>query len=238
MHQVASSFSSEKAIHGGCLIIVKNNIKHKELPDIMSLSVERIVEVKRIIEISAIPGTAPGSDRVPSEDAEIELVNELKVLGIIIDKGVTFKTYVAAIGRNAAEIYKQLACAAKVTYRLNPKIIRPIYVAVIEPIVLYAACVVPGSRLSGEQEPIKHAAKGIRLEKLQIISHGILNAAVALSGLLPQILRAKESAALYKHKKNLSKDYVPRDESSGRNSRQVCPQVARKISIVKHRGNH
>ncbi|GBP94906.1 Modifier of mdg4 [Eumeta japonica] len=60
-------------------------------------------------------------------------------LSLIIDKGLTFKTHITVICRRAASIYKQLACAAKVTWRLNRGIISTIYVTVIEPIVLYAA---------------------------------------------------------------------------------------------------
>lgn len=41
--------------------------------------------------------------------------------------------------KKAADIYKQLARAVRITWGLNGEIVRPIYVAVIEPIVLYAA---------------------------------------------------------------------------------------------------
>ncbi|GBP20205.1 hypothetical protein EVAR_82078_1 [Eumeta japonica] len=45
MHQMTSSFSREKAIHGGFPIIVKKNIKYEERPNFMSPSVERTIEV-------------------------------------------------------------------------------------------------------------------------------------------------------------------------------------------------
>ncbi|GBP24089.1 hypothetical protein EVAR_27312_1 [Eumeta japonica] len=84
-----------------------------------------------------------------------------------------FKVHVAATCRRAAGIYKQLACAAKVTWDLNPEIIRTIYVAVIENIVLYVCkCVVPDSGLPDEQEPTRHTEKDIRAESLQTVSHG------------------------------------------------------------------
>ncbi|GBO98593.1 hypothetical protein EVAR_97397_1 [Eumeta japonica] len=43
----------------------------------------------------------------------------LKVLGLTIDKSLTFKTHVAAICRRVTDIYKQLACAAKRDYTLQ-----------------------------------------------------------------------------------------------------------------------
>lgn len=44
-HQVASSFSRNNLIHGGSLIIARNNLKFKERSDIVSLSVERVAEI-------------------------------------------------------------------------------------------------------------------------------------------------------------------------------------------------
>ncbi|GBP61466.1 hypothetical protein EVAR_34701_1 [Eumeta japonica] len=45
MHQVASSFSREKAMHGGSLTLIKNNIKYKERLDVVRLSVGRTIEL-------------------------------------------------------------------------------------------------------------------------------------------------------------------------------------------------
>ncbi|CAH2094350.1 unnamed protein product [Euphydryas editha] len=44
-HQVASSFSRKTAIHGGSLIIVKRDLKLKVRKDIVSLSIERTIEL-------------------------------------------------------------------------------------------------------------------------------------------------------------------------------------------------
>ncbi|GBP59447.1 hypothetical protein EVAR_80774_1 [Eumeta japonica] len=44
-HQVASSFSRERSIRGGSLILIRNNLKFKERKDIVSLSVERVIEI-------------------------------------------------------------------------------------------------------------------------------------------------------------------------------------------------
>ncbi|CAH2103374.1 unnamed protein product [Euphydryas editha] len=46
---------------------------------------------------------------------------------------------VSATCKKAADMYKQLACAAKVTWGLNGEIVRTIYMVVIEAFVLYAA---------------------------------------------------------------------------------------------------
>lgn len=44
-HQVASSFSRVNMVRGGSLIIIRNNLKFKERKDIVSLSVERVIEI-------------------------------------------------------------------------------------------------------------------------------------------------------------------------------------------------
>lgn len=44
-HQVGSSFNRVNAIHGGALILVNNQLKFKDRKDIVSLSVERTVEI-------------------------------------------------------------------------------------------------------------------------------------------------------------------------------------------------
>ncbi|GBP40288.1 Probable RNA-directed DNA polymerase from transposon BS [Eumeta japonica] len=43
--EVASSFSRKRSIRGGSLILIRNNLKFKERKDIVSLSVERVIEI-------------------------------------------------------------------------------------------------------------------------------------------------------------------------------------------------
>ncbi|GBP46680.1 hypothetical protein EVAR_86932_1 [Eumeta japonica] len=110
----------------------------------------------------------------------IKLVNELKVLGLTIDKGLTFKTHVTAMCRRAIDIYKQLAHAAKVTWDLNLKIIR----------------------LPDEHEATKHASKGIRAKKSANRNARYLSTLLLVC--FHWTKRVYESTALYKHKRNLS----------------------------------
>lgn len=70
----------------------------------------------------------------------INIVNDIKLLGLTIDNKLTFKAHVAASCKKAADIYKQLACAARVTWGLNGEITRVIYVSVVEAIMTYASC--------------------------------------------------------------------------------------------------
>jgi hypothetical protein len=67
----------------------------------------------------------------------IAVVDEIKLLGLTIDRNLNCNALVIAVCKKAADIYKQLACAAKVTWGLSSEIIRTIYVAVIESIFFF-----------------------------------------------------------------------------------------------------
>lgn len=66
---------------------------------------------------------------------------EMKILGVTVDDRLTFNTHVANVCLKAVRIYKQLSRAAKTSWGLHPEVIRIIYMATVEPIVLYAASV-------------------------------------------------------------------------------------------------
>ncbi|GBP65854.1 hypothetical protein EVAR_85122_1 [Eumeta japonica] len=75
-------------------------------------------------------GTGPCEGLGRSEQVEIRL------LGLTIDKRLTFTPHVAKACKKTANIYKGIARAAKATWGLSPEIVRTIYVVVIEPIVI------------------------------------------------------------------------------------------------------
>ncbi|GBP65877.1 Putative 115 kDa protein in type-1 retrotransposable element R1DM [Eumeta japonica] len=73
-------------------------------------------------------------------NTEIALVDEIRLLGLTINKRLTFTPHVVKACKKAANIDKGIARAANATWGLSPEIVRTIYVAVIEPIVMYASC--------------------------------------------------------------------------------------------------
>ncbi|GBP60479.1 Putative 115 kDa protein in type-1 retrotransposable element R1DM [Eumeta japonica] len=123
---------------------------------------------------------------------QISSVGEIRLLGLTIDKKLTFIPHVAKACKKAANIYKGLARAAKATWGLSPEIVRTIYITVIEPIVLYASC-----------------AWTLATRKLGVLS---LHSALILSRLLPLDIRVREVAWLYEVKrgKDLGDTFVDR----------------------------
>jgi hypothetical protein len=63
----------------------------------------------------------------------------LKILGLTIDKGLTFNTHVSTVCQRALGIFKKLNRAAKVSWGLNPDVVRSTYVAAVEPTITYVA---------------------------------------------------------------------------------------------------
>ncbi|KAA5586961.1 hypothetical protein F3H15_37030, partial [Pseudomonas aeruginosa] len=54
----------------------------------------------------------------------IESVDEIKILGLTIDRKLTFNTHVDNTRVRVAQIYKQLSRAARVSWGLHPEVIR------------------------------------------------------------------------------------------------------------------
>nr|XP_037877560.1 uncharacterized protein LOC119631139 [Bombyx mori] len=57
----------------------------------------------------------------------IQMSDEIKILGLIIDKKLTFNNHVKTATNKAIQIYKQVARAARVSWGLHPDVIRVIY---------------------------------------------------------------------------------------------------------------
>ncbi|GBP65862.1 Putative 115 kDa protein in type-1 retrotransposable element R1DM [Eumeta japonica] len=67
---------------------------------------------------------------------QISLVGEIRLLGLIIDRKLTFVPHVAKACKKATNIYKGLTRAARsglTTWGLSPEVVRTIYITVIEP---------------------------------------------------------------------------------------------------------
>ncbi|CAH2109322.1 unnamed protein product [Euphydryas editha] len=102
-----------------------------------------------------------GTPRLRMGGIDVVLANEIKLLGVVIDRKLTFNSHVANVCRRSIAFYHQLARTAKATWGLHPEVIRIIYKAVVEPVILYAAAV---------WEPAVHK-QGIR-KQLNVVQRG------------------------------------------------------------------
>ncbi|CAH2084373.1 unnamed protein product [Euphydryas editha] len=155
--------------------------------------------------------------RLHMDGVDIALSNEIKLLGIVIDRKLTFNAHVASVCQKAVAFYHQLARAAKLSWGLHPEVIRIIYRAVVEPVILYAASVwAPAVDKLGIRKKLNGVQRGFALKLCRAYRTVSLNSALLLAGLLPLDLRVREAAALYEVKRGVS-----RREMGGREVERV-----------------
>ncbi|CAK1545374.1 unnamed protein product [Leptosia nina] len=135
----------------------------------------------------------------------IEVVREVRLLGLIIDESLTFNTHVKTICAKAHRIFHQLARAAKISWGLDTSIIRTIYTAVIEPVLMYAA--------GAWGQAVSKKCVRVQFERIQRVflqrickayRTASLHSVQILTGILPINLRIEEAAVLYRVKRGLS----------------------------------
>ncbi|XP_013197886.2 uncharacterized protein LOC106140796 [Amyelois transitella] len=132
----------------------------------------------------------------------IQPVSQIKLLGVTIDSKLTFNAHVANACKKATGIYRQLAKAAKTNWGLNPEIVRVIYNAAVEPVVLYAASVwgAAAEKISVRKQ-LDAVQRGFAQKICRAYRTVSLNSALVLAGLLPLDLRIREAASLYEIKR-------------------------------------
>ncbi|GBP78444.1 Putative 115 kDa protein in type-1 retrotransposable element R1DM [Eumeta japonica] len=117
---------------------------------------------------------------------QISLVGEIRLLGLTIDRKLTFVPHVAKACKKATNIYKGLARAAKATWGLSPEIVRTIYITVIEPTVLYASCAwAPATGKLGVRKMLDAVQRSVALKACRAHRTVSLHSALILSRLLP-----------------------------------------------------
>ncbi|XP_049880350.1 uncharacterized protein LOC126376843 [Pectinophora gossypiella] len=135
---------------------------------------------------------------------DIGMSKQIKLLGLTIDEQLTFNTHVANVCSKAVGIYKQLSRAARVSWGLHPEVIRSIYTAVVEPIVLYAASAwAPASNKLGVRSKLNSVQRSFALKMCRAYRMVSLNSALVLAGILPLDLRIQEAASLYEARRGV-----------------------------------
>lgn len=165
--------------------------------------------------------------RIRMGNVIIALTDEIKILGLIIDKKLTFKNHIKYICAKALNIYKPLARSAKISWGLNPEIIRTIYVAVIEPIILYAASVwAPAGLKKYIRDQLNSIQRSFALKICRAYRTVSLTAALLLAKLIPLDLRVQEMAKLYEAKRGKPQDIINNGTAEKRISFLKAPHPA------------
>ncbi|XP_037293087.1 uncharacterized protein LOC119188929 [Manduca sexta] len=140
---------------------------------------------------------------------DIGLSNEIKLLGLLIDRKLTFNGHVTQACAKAIGLYKVLARSAKVQWGLGPEVIRTIYTAAVEPVILYAASAwAPSSRKLGVRKQLGAIQRSFAQKMTKAYRTVSLNSALLLAGVLPLDIRVRETALLYEIKRGHSSEVV------------------------------
>ncbi|KAJ0169561.1 hypothetical protein K1T71_014746 [Dendrolimus kikuchii] len=142
--------------------------------------------------------------RLSMGGVDISMSSEVKILGLTIDAALTFNAHVKNVCAKAMNVYKQLSRAARVSWGLHPEVIRTIYTAVVEPIIMYAASAwAPATAKLGVQKQLGVVQRGFAQKLCRAYRTVSLNAAMVLAGMLPLDLRIQEAKALYEAKRGV-----------------------------------
>lgn len=161
------------------------------------------------------------------QGTHIAIGKEIKVLGVTIDRKLTFKAHIMNACSKAVGIYQAVATATRTNWGLSPKLTRLLYTAVVEPIVLYASSVwSPATERKYIIKKLNSLTRkfGILIARThRTASH---SSVLTLARILPLDLRVREVAELYELKRGKPYPTLPGREVERRVSPFLLPHPA------------
>ncbi|KAL0831680.1 hypothetical protein ABMA28_001228 [Loxostege sticticalis] len=174
--------------------------------------------------------------RLTMGGVDIALSKQVKILGLHIDEKLTFNKHVGIQTSKALNIYKQVSRAAKISWGLHPEVVRQIYVAAVEPIILYAASAwAPSADKIGVQKLLNSVQRGFAQKLCKSYRTVSLHSALTLAGILPLDLRIQEAAALYETKRGSPLPELGDRETESRVGFAETPHPALHMDIIFER---
>lgn len=132
----------------------------------------------------------------------LELVNAIKLLGVTIDRSLTFNSHLDSVIKKAAGLYKMVASTARAQWGLNSDIIRIIYLAVVEPTILYAASIwADAANKETVRKKLDRIARQFAIKISKAHKTCSYNSCLLLARIIPLDLRAREQKDLYEVKR-------------------------------------
>ncbi|KAI5644864.1 RNase H domain-containing protein [Phthorimaea operculella] len=138
--------------------------------------------------------------------------NEIKLLGVIIDKNLKFISHVKYAINKAYKIYKKLCLFVRPTWGVHSENVRTIYKHVIEPIITYAAGIWgSATKYKTVIDQLRSIQRSFALKIIRAFRTVSATAAIALSELIPLHLKVNEVAAIENTKWTKVTDFLPDD---------------------------
>ncbi|XP_052750082.1 uncharacterized protein LOC128200503 [Galleria mellonella] len=170
--------------------------------------------------------------RLVMDGTPIEIRDEVKVLGLIIDRNLNFNSHIRTVSAKALNIYKSVSKMARAQWGLNPSVLKLIYQSVVEPTILYAASC--WAHTTSNHYVGKTLDRITRLFAIKICKgHRTtsFSASVVLAGILPLKLKAIEQAELYLIKRGEPLDELPGREFESRTPVSSLPHPTNRKAI-------
>ncbi|CAK1589895.1 unnamed protein product [Parnassius mnemosyne] len=148
--------------------------------------------------------------RLLMDQVTLTYTDQLKVLGLIIDKNLNFKPHLDHICNKAVSLYKTVSRAARAKWGLNSDIVRTIYLAVVEPTVLYAAsCWAEATEKKYVQRILNRLTRMFSIRICKGHKTISLVSGALLAKIIPLALRVKENAEIYEIKRGKPIESLP-----------------------------
>ncbi|CAG9135416.1 unnamed protein product [Plutella xylostella] len=163
---------------------------------------------------------------------EISLSGEVTVLGLTIDRNLNFLSHLNKVCGKAMARFQMVSRAARATWGLNADILRLLYIAIIEPTVLYAACVwAPIARCRYARTVLDRVTRAFAIRISKAHRTTSLTSAVLLARVFPLDLRAEEVYKLYEVKRGKPFIGLPGRQPELRESTFSLPHPARRAIL-------
>lgn len=202
------------------VLLIVNNKKVADLETTANKALKIIFEWGKEAKLSFAPSKTQLIAFTPKAKAakiiinntELHYVDEIKVLGIIVDKNLKFIKHVKYIIDKSLKIYNKLSKFVRPTWGAQPENIRIIYKHVIVPIITYAAGIW-GSATKYElvKNQLRSLQRGFAIKIIRAFKTVSATASIALAGLTPLHLKVDEVAALEKAKMSGITPMLPDD---------------------------
>ncbi|KAI5644777.1 c2 domain-containing protein [Phthorimaea operculella] len=160
--------------------------------------------------IAFTPKAKQATIRIDSID--LSFVNEIKVLGVIIDNRLRFIRHAEYIINKGLKIYKSLCKFIRPTWGIQSENVSIIYQHVIEPIITYASGIWGTAiKYKGVKKKLTSFQRGFSVKAIRGFRTISANASIALSGFTPLHLKINEVATVELTKLRGSTQLLPND---------------------------
>ena len=178
------------------------NITNIELRKIMSWTDDNKVEFNegksKVMLISRRKRREDKAIKIYMKNKLLQQVNNMKYLGIILDSKFKFRDHIKYAADRCSTIIHILSKSAKLHWGLNHEALKTIYKGAILPLLLYGAPVwINAMRYESNRKLYIRVQRLINIKMAKAYRTTSAEALCTLTGMMPIIIKAEESAKLY-----------------------------------------